>query len=373
MLRLSLPEEPARRSHRRRNALTGEWVLVSPQRLQRPWQGLEERSATLARPSYDPSCPLCPGNVRAHGERTPPYQSTYAFDNDFPALDAPGPESARGAAYVQDGGGDEPLLQLEAVDGICRVVSYSPRHDAEIDALRVEEVEAIVRLWQSEWNALDQRPELAYALIFENRGAQMGTSNSHPHGQLWATSVLPDQVEREAREQARYFTQHGAPLLARYLQREIALGKRLVAREGDWHALVPFWAVWPFETLLLPAGLVSGFDELSEQGIGELARLWQRLVRGYDALFGVPFPYSMGWHPRPSRGYRQAAGENFRGTGGSINMAESGWRLHAHFYPPLLRSANVRKFQVGFEMFGMLQRDLTPESAAARLRQCVPS
>lgn len=229
-----------------------------------------------------------------------------------------------------------------------------------------------MRVWQREWIALDQRPELAYALIFENRGAQMGASNLHPHGQLWATSVLPDQIEREAREQARYFTQYGTALLAQYLEREIALSERVIAREGDWYALVPFWAVWPFEILLVPAASISGFDQIGDSDIRQLARLWQRLVRGYDALFGIPFPYSMGWHPRPGRAYGHRSGAHLGRAEGGVTMVEEAWTLHAHFYPPLLRSATVRKFQVGFEMFGMLQRDLTPESAAARLRECVP-
>jgi UDPglucose--hexose-1-phosphate uridylyltransferase len=372
MHRLPLPEALTRRSHRRRNALTGEWVLVSPQRLQRPWQGLEEPGVTAARPSHDPICPLCPGNARSQGARTPAYQGPYAFDNDFPALDTAQAGSTRIAEHGKTPSID-PLLQAETVDGVCRVICYSPRHDLEIDALEVDEVEAIVRLWQKEWAALDQRLELAYTLIFENRGAQMGASNPHPHGQLWATSVLPDQVEHEAREQARYFAQHGAPLLSQYLQRELALGERVIAQEGDWYAVVPFWAVWPFELLLLPATSISGFDELSPRGVHEVARLWQRVVRGYDALFRVPFPYSMGWHPRLSRAPDRASGPHLGHAGGGVTMAEAAWTLHAHFYPPLLRSATVRKFQVGFEMFGMLQRDLTPEAAAARLRECVPA
>jgi UDPglucose--hexose-1-phosphate uridylyltransferase len=381
--KVSLLAELADHPHRRRNALTGEWVLVSPQRLQRPWQGLEDTITTAPRVRFDPSCPLCPGNLRARGERTPHYAGPYVFDNDYPALEAPQPARRRSGDSGDEAiatARDEPLLECTSVAGSCRVICYSPRHDAEVGDLSAAEIEAVVRVWRDEWRAFDSRSEIAYTLIFENRGAQMGASNLHPHAQLWATSVLPDELEREARAQAHYFERRGAGLLPQYLACEIATAERVVAHEGDWYALVPFWAVWPFEVLLLPATPISGFDELGERGIAELARLWRRLVRGYDALFGVPCPYSMGWHPRPRRAAARARAADFEAADSGATMAErtasaasDSWTLHAHFCPPLLRSASVRKFQVGFEMFGMPQRDLTPEAAAARLRECVPA
>jgi UDPglucose--hexose-1-phosphate uridylyltransferase len=331
----------AMHSHRRFNALTGEWVLVSPHRTLRPWQGKEESPPASAAPAHDPDCYLCPGNARAGGARNPLYDGTFVFTNDFPALTvAPATRSP-----------PHELLTAEGVTGECRVVCYSPRHDLSLGNLTFDAARAVVRCWSAQFRELDAREDIAYVTIFENRGDLMGASNPHPHGQIWATSVVPDEVEREDRCQAGHFARRGSALLADYLAEELRLGTRILTANDHWAALVPFWAVWPFELLVLPRRNVASLDELREGEEAALAGLLRRVIATYDGLFGVPFPYSMGWHGRPSDG-----------------RPREGWVLHAHFYPPLLRSASVRKFQVGFEMLGMPQRDLTPEAAAERLR-----
>lgn len=331
-------------SHRRRNALTGEWVLVSPQRSLRPWQGRHEPAPSAARVAHDPHCYLCPGNQRANGAINPAYKKPYVFANDFSAL------STVGDASDQAGG----LLTAEPVAGECRVLCYSPRHDLSLGHLPARDALAVVRAWRAQFSELDARADLAYTLIFENRGEMMGASNPHPHGQIWATSIVPDEVERELQTQRAYQSAHGRPLLIDYLQAELKATERVVTSNAHWVAVVPFWAVWPFELLILPRRAVAAFDELEPDEEESLAALLQTVVTTYDRLFEVPFPYSMGWHPRPSR-----------------SGPDSGWILHGHFLPPLLRSATVRKFQVGFEMLAMPQRDLAPEAAAARLREQV--
>lgn len=331
-------------SHRRRNALTGEWVLVSPQRSLRPWLGRHETAPSAARVAHDPRCYLCPGNERANGAINPAYTNAYVFANDFSAL------STASDASDQAGG----LLTVEPVSGECRVLCYSPRHDLSLGDLPASEALAVVRAWRAQFSQLDARADLAYVLIFENRGEMMGASNPHPHGQIWATSIVPNEVERELQSQRTYYSAHGRPLLVDYLQAELAATERIVTSNAHWVAVVPFWAVWPFELLILPRRAVAAFDELTPGEEESLAALLQTVVATYDRLFEVPFPYSMGWHPRPSR-----------------SGSDCGWILHGHFLPPLLRSATVRKFQVGFEMLAMPQRDLAPEAAAARLRDLV--
>jgi len=331
------------RPHRRFNPLQNEWVLVSPHRTQRPWQGQVDKPDDAQAPAYDPSCYLCPGNTRAHGDRNPVYTSTFAFDNDFPALlpDSVGPAANPG----------EPLLIREAERGLCRVMCFSPRHDLTLARMDVADIRRVVEMWVEECGAAAARPWVRYALVFENRGAMMGASNPHPHGQLWATEHVPNEASREADAFAAYRRAHRACLLCDYLAREVRLGERIVCENDAFVALVPFWAVWPFETLVLSRRHAASLADLADAERHALADILRRLTARYDNLFVAPFPYSMGFHQAPSN---EAAGVD--------------WHVHAHFLPPLLRSATVRKFMVGFELLGSPQRDVTPEDAAARLR-----
>lgn len=332
--------DPTEHPHRRYNALTGEWVLVSPHRTKRPWQGKQEKPATETRPAYDPKCYLCPGNERAGGEQNPQYEDTYVFGNDFAALLAEAPA-------VGDSG-DE-LFRTEAVSGICRVICFSPRHDLTLAEMSPAEVRRVVELWASQAEELGR--DWRWVQIFENKGALMGCSNPHPHGQIWASSSLPNEPAKELATQRAYHAKHGSPLLVDYARREAEAGERVVCENEHWLAVVPYWAVWPFETMLLPREHVARLQDLNDAQRGALAEIMPRLLTRYDNLFEVSFPYSMGWHGAPNDG----------GDEGEF------WQLHAHFYPPLLRSATVRKFLVGYEMMAEAQRDLTAEQAAQRL------
>ena len=330
---------------RRLNLLTGDWVLVSPQRLVRPWQGEEGGAAAAAAAAYDSDCYLCPGNARAGGARNPAYQGVYVFENDFPALLPPSGdvESAR-----------DPLLVSEPESGVCRVVCYSPDHSQTMANLPPAAIRAVVDVWAAQSAELDARPDIGAVTIFENRGAMMGASNPHPHGQIWATASIPNELAREDARQRAWFAENGEPLLAAYLRREIEAGERVVVENDGFVALTPFWASWPFETLILPRRQVSGMARLNDGERDALAEIMGRLTGAYDTLFATACPYSMGFHQAPSK-----AGDAAHFT------------LHGHFYPPLLRSAAIRKFMVGFEMLAMPQRDLTPEAAAARLRSAL--
>ncbi len=329
-------------SHRRLNQLTGEWVLVSPHRTSRPWQGQVEKVRDAERPRYDPSCYLCPGNNRANGARNPPYKGVFAFDNDFAALTP----QASAAAFAQDG-----LLVAESEPGRCRVLCFSERHDLTLPRMSVAEIVPVIEAWREETKLLGALDMINHVQIFENRGAAMGASNPHPHCQIWATHSIPNEALKELTRQSAYLAQHGACLLCDYLALEEKLGERIVCRNDHFVALVPFWAIWPFETLVLATRHVGAFDDLAFEEARALADILRRLTIRYDNLFEADFPYSMGIHQRPTDGAPHA-----------------GWHFHAHFYPPLLRSASVRKFMVGFEMLGEPQRDITPEAAAARLR-----
>lgn len=327
--------------HRRLNRLTGEWVLVSPHRTARPWQGQVEEVAPVQQPDYDPGCYLCPDNPRAGGARTPDYRGAYVFDNDFAALLPDVPQ----ADLDRDG-----LLVAQSERGICRVVCFSPRHDLTLGQMAVGDIRGVVDTWTDQYVELGGIDWVRHVQIFENRGAMMGASNPHPHGQIWADERIPDAPARELAAQ-RAHTADGACLLCDYLDRELIEDERVVLANEHFVVLVPFWAVWPFETLVLPRAHVGALPDLEAEQRDGLADVLRRLARRYDRLFGVTFPYSMGLHQQPTDGRRYPE-----------------WHLHAHFYPPLLRSATVRRFMVGYELLAGAQRDITPESAAERLR-----
>jgi len=351
MASLDLKEHP----HRRFNPLTGEWVLVSPHRTQRPWQGQVEKLPPESQPSYDPDCYMCPGNRRATGAFTPAYTGTYVFDNDYPALlpEIQEPEMPQAGAGSEPSQADETgLLVARREKGICRVVCFSPRHDLSPAKMESTDLRRVVDVWAEQFRELGALPFINHVQIFENRGAMMGCSNPHPHGQIWANATVPNEPANEGMAQRKYQAAHASCLLCDYLELERARGDRLIAENNHFSALVPFWAIWPFETMLIGRRHAGALDELDADERDGLADILKRLTTRYDHLFDVPFPYSMGFHQRPTDGAPHPA-----------------WHLHAHFYPPLLRSATVRKFMVGYEMLDSPQRDLTPEAAAQRLRE----
>jgi UDPglucose--hexose-1-phosphate uridylyltransferase len=353
--------DPEDQPHRRYDPLADRWVLVSPHRTRRPWLGQTEPSVHEARPPYDATCYLCPGNQRAQGDVNPEYANTFAFDNDFSALLPGGGAGAAGAPGAGDAHGPSAgLFRAEAVRGRCRVLCFSPRHDLTLAEMSPAAIAAVVDLWAAETAVAGA--EYRWVQVFENKGAVMGCSNPHPHGQVWASSALPTDAAIEDRQQLAYAHAHGAPLLLDTATRELQAGARVVHQTPGWVAVVPFWAVWPFETLILPRRPVARLPDLTAGDRLELAAFLKVLLTGYDRLFDVSFPYSMGWHGAPFGG-----GEP--GGAGRIDH----WQLHAHVYPPLLRSATVKKFMVGYELLAEPQRDLTPEQAAARLRQLIAS
>jgi UDPglucose--hexose-1-phosphate uridylyltransferase len=333
--------------HRRWNALKREWVVVSPHRTQRPWQGQVEDTVKPVALKYDPACYLCPGNTRAGGHETPKYTGTYVFENDYAALK---PDVTDAKLDVENAG----LLRAQTERGICRVLCFDPRHDLTLATMELAAIRRVVDMWAEQAAELGAKPEIEYVQIFENRGAMMGASNPHPHGQIWATEHIPNEPALELAAQREYFAAHKKPLLADYLKLELKAGERIVAENDTWVALVPFWAVWPFEVMLLPKAFAAKIEGLSEAQRDGLAAILKTMTAAYNLVFDTPFPYSMGLHAAPTDG-----------------ETHEEWLLHVHFYPPLLRSATVRKFMVGFELLGSPQRDITPESATETLRAAV--
>lgn len=330
--------------HRRMNALTGDWLLISPHRNLRPWQGQQEENQWPVSAVHDPGCYLCPGNFRVGGAKNPDYETTFVFNNDFAALMPEVPAAA-------DRG--DPLFQIHAESGVSHVICFSPDHSKTLPLLSDQEIQAVITTWMSEAAELGKRyPSVQ---IFENKGAVMGCSNPHPHGQIWAQSQVPTLVEKEGEQQRVYYRDHGLSLLLDYARKEQQKRERVVTENEDWLVVVPFWAAWPFETLLLPKQARARITELSAAEQRSLGNILRDLTARYDNLFECSFPYSMGWHGAPFSAEDSAH-----------------WQLHAHFFPPLLRSASVRKFMVGYEMLAESQRDISPEQAAERLRKQSP-
>lgn len=333
---------PTDHPHRRHDPLRDQWVLVSAHRTKRPWQGQTETPPPDDKPAYDPTCYLCPGNARAGGHRNPDYAGTFVFTNDFPALLPDVPDAPAS---------DDPLFRLEAVPGTCRVICYAPRHDLTFCELPRADVRRVVDLWADQTTELGAR--YRWVQVIENKGAMMGASNPHPHGQIWALDAVPTEVAREDVNQRAYLAAHGRPLLLDYARHELARGERVVVANEHWLALVPYWATWPFELMLLPHGRhVARLPDLTAAERDALADVAKRAFTRLDNLFETSFAYSFGWHGAPF----------------TTDAATAAWQLHAHVYPPLLRSATVRKFMVGYEMLAEPQRDLTPEQAAERLK-----
>jgi UDPglucose--hexose-1-phosphate uridylyltransferase len=335
----SLENQP----HRRYNPLTDEWVLVSPHRAKRPWQGQIEKKEEEKRPTYDPECYLCPGNARANDIQNPLYTDTFIFENDFGALMANSPE---GNFHPNE------LIQAYSEQGICKVICFSPRHDLTLPEMEVEDIAKVVNLWQKEYAELGSIDWINHVQIFENKGIMMGCSNPHPHGQIWAQSTVPQVPARESIQQASYFEKHGRSMLLDYIAYEMKAKTRLVDENAHFVSLVPFWAVWPFEILVVSKRHIQNLTQLTPEETTGFADILKKVTTRYDNLFEVSFPYSAGIHQSPTDG-----------------QPHPGWHLHMHFYPPLLRSATVKKFMVGYEMLGEPQRDMTPEISADRLRK----
>ena len=329
-------------SHKRFNILTGEWVLVSPHRAKRPWQGQNEKISNQKQPTHDSSCYLCAGNTRVNGEENPKYEDVFVFTNDFAALQTTSPRFAL----------NEGLLKAESEQGICKVICFSPDHSKSLANMSVENINKVVKTWQNEYTVLGSNNMINYVQIFENKGAVMGCSNSHPHGQIWSQSTLPNEVYKKDQQQRAYFSKYNSSLLGDYLKQELEVNERIIYQNDDFVVLTPFWAVWPFEIMIVPKKQCENITKISEQDSLNFADAISKTTKAYDKLFNCSFPYSSGIHQSP--------------TNGEIN---DHWRWHMSFYPPLLRSATVKKFMVGYEMFGSPQRDITPEQAAKRLRE----
>jgi UDPglucose--hexose-1-phosphate uridylyltransferase len=331
-------------SHRRFNPLTDEWVLVSPHRAVRPWQGQVDKVPPVKQPEYDPTCYLCPGNARAGGVHNPSYTNTFVFENDFAALK---PNVARERVDIENKG----LLIAEGEPGICRVMCFSPRHDLTLSTMQLNDIEGVIRTWTTQFQELGAMPAINHVQIFENRGAAMGASNPHPHCQIWSTSSIPEIPQKELLGQRAFLDKHKSCLLCDYIHLEERQKVRIVCQNESFVALVPFWAVWPFEILICSRRHLGTLIDFIPKEVSGFAQILKQITSTYDRVFDAPFPYSMGLHQSPTDG-----------------ESHPEWHFHAHFFPPLLRSATIRKFMVGFELLGTPQRDITPEIAAERLQ-----
>ncbi|WP_405562409.1 UDP-glucose--hexose-1-phosphate uridylyltransferase [Polaribacter sp. Asnod6-C07] len=331
-------------SHKRFNILTAEWVLVSPHRAKRPWQGQNEEVNNEKRPTYDESCYLCAGNTRINGEINPEYKDVFVFTNDFAALQNDSP-----TFNINDG-----LLKAESETGICKVICFSPDHSKSLADMSSEEIQKVVFAWQKEYTELAANPNINYVQIFENKGAVMGCSNPHPHGQIWSQSSLPNEVDKKNTQQLNYFEKNNSSLLGDYLAQELEKKERIIFENDGFVVLVPFWAIWPFEAMIVPKRHLSNILEMTEDETLQYGEAIAVLTKAYDKIFNTSFPYSSGIHQAP--------------TDGNTNKH---WHWHMSFYPPLLRSASVKKFMVGYEMFGTPQRDITPEQAVKMIKNCL--
>jgi UDPglucose--hexose-1-phosphate uridylyltransferase len=328
-------------SHKRFNILTGEWVLVSPHRAKRPWQGQNEAVSNEQRPAHDPTCYLCASNTRINGEQNPDYKDVFVFTNDFAALQTTSPKFS-----VTEG-----LLKAESEQGICKVICFSPDHSKSLADMDVQDIDKVVKTWQKEYTSLGKNEMINYVQIFENKGAVMGCSNPHPHGQIWSQSTLPNEVYKKDKQQRKYYTENNSSLLGDYLKQELEADERIIYQNNHFVVLTPFWAVWPFETMIVPKANYSNIAKISSIESLAFADAISKITKVYDKLFECSFPYSSGIHQSPTN-----------------NESNSHWHWHMSFYPPLLRSATVKKFMVGYEMFGSPQRDITAEQAVDRLR-----
>ena len=329
-------------SHRRKNILTGEWVLVSPHRTKRPWQGMQEQGKELKTLEYDSNCYLCPGNTRANNEINPDYKNTYSFINDFSAI-----------LDVKIENFKDNLLEAHTESGICKVLCYSPNHSLTMPQMDESEIVSIIKLWQKEYKDLGSIENINNIQIFENKGESMGCSNPHPHGQIWAQKSIPTEILKKQNNFKKFYENNNQSMLLAYIKKELELKERIIYENESFVALVPFWAVWPYESMVITKNHRKSILELNEKEVTDYANILKILTTKYDNLFQTSFPYSTGIHQAPTN-----------------NEQNKEWHMHMSFYPPLLRSANIKKFMVGYEMFGEPQRDITPEQAAESLRNC---